>query len=139
MRRVKPDDGEERPALPDSACDKGHHAVHDDARIVAFQVVSYDFIGTLPIMRAVKLTGPLAFCSGGLTAAAFVGNLHRVPGGNFRFGGETHVEAVLPRRRVDLGRARPAAVGFLDLGGERAEMPLAEVPGRVADFLERFG
>lgn len=138
VRSVEPDDSEEGLFARVRPADELEGAFHDEVGIVAAElIVRHALAGSGPVGRAVEVAfGDVSF--------GFAGNLgrvlHGVEGGHFRFGGETFVEAVFPRRRVMSGALFCAAsVGVSHGFRQGAEVPFAEVSGCVACLFQRLG
>ena len=55
MRRVKPDHRQERLFGFDGAAQERNHAIHDYARVVAFQVLRGELAGPFPILGGERL------------------------------------------------------------------------------------
>ena len=133
VRSVEPDDSEEGLFARVRPADELEGAFHDEVGVVAAElIVRHALAGSGPVGCAVEVTfGDVSF--------GFAGDLrrvlHGVEGGHFRFGGETFVEAVFPRRRVMSGALFCAAsVGVPHGFRQGAEVPFAEVSGCVACF-----
>lgn len=130
---MKPDDREEGLFAGVRSVDEAEGAFHDEVGVVAAElIVRHALAGSGPIGRAVKASfGDVSF--------GFASNLgrvlHGVEGRHFRFGGETFVEAVFPRRRIVGGALFCAAsVGVPHCFRQGAEVPFAKVSGCVACF-----
>lgn len=133
VRSVEPDDGEEGLLARVRSADEAEGAIHNKLGVVAAElIVRHSLAGSGPVGCAVEASfGDVSF--------GFTGNLgrvlHGVEGGHFRFGGETFVEAVFPRRRIVGGALFCAAsVGVPHCFRQGAEVPFAEVSGCVACF-----
>ena len=138
MRSVKPDDGEEGLLAGVRPANEVEGAFHDEVRVVAAELmVRHALVGSDPVGRAVEAAfGDVSF--------GFAGDLgrvlHGVEGRHFRFGGETFVEAVFPRRRIVIGALFCAAsVGVPHGFCQGAEVPFSKVPGGVACSFQRLG